>query len=86
MLENLCDVLSFMQKQACISSNELSKYFEGMQVTLSAYDSWKTGAYVPNQKKLSCVTNLFTTEAAKYGRDISKYVTLAEQMRREKRV
>lgn len=85
-MKNLCDVLEFMRKQACLSDSELWKRLEGSEVTANAYNSWKNGVYVPNQKKLLCVTNLFVTEAGKYDRDISEYALLAEHMRQEKRI
>lgn len=85
-MENLRDVLEFMRKQACLSDSELWKRLEGSEVTANTYNSWKNGAYVPNQKKLLFITNLLVNEAEKYDRDISEYALLAEHMRREKRI
>ena len=85
-MENLYEVLKSMQIQACLSDSELERCLEDSGVTFSAYNSWKNGAYVPNQRKLLCVTNLLVDEAKKYDRDISEYALLAERMRREKRI
>lgn len=83
---NLGDTLHQIRKTLAIDKEWMARLLDGTGIDYKHYMGMESRRFIPNERNLKAIIEIFQQRARNFGYDITEYITLTEEFRRMKQL
>lgn len=84
--DNLGDTLHQIRNMLNIDEEWIDRLLDGTGIDFKHYMGMESRRFIPNERNLKIITEVFKQRARYYSCDITEYIKLADEFRRMKRL